>query len=149
MTDNAFPATYGLVMGPLVIDKLSEETQQMYRADATFRDWVHLYDQVMRAEKISSWAQWTPEQTAAYQAGDYVLFSRLRGYTEQEIEDFERHLDLIRTLDQTHEVDFCRQFIYEIQEAVRTPAFDEVEARILAMHHDALRQEAAGRARDL
>lgn len=136
-------------MRPLVIGDLSAETQQLYREDATFRDWLHLCDRVMRAEKISSWAQWTPVQTAAYQAGDYVLFSRLRGYTEQEIEDFERHLDLIRTLDQTHGVEFCRRFVFEIQEAVRTPAFDEVEARILAMHHDALRQQAADRARDL
>ena len=43
---------------------------------------------VMEADKTSDPKTWSKEERAAYNAGDYNKFSRLRGYTEGEIREF-------------------------------------------------------------
>lgn len=55
-----------------------------------------LQEKVAAAEKVSDPADWTPEMRAAYDAGDMETFSRLRGYTEEEIADFQ---ELMRRID--------------------------------------------------
>lgn len=55
-----------------------------------------LQKRVAAAEKVSDPADWTAAERAAYDAGDMVEFSRLRGYTEAEIADFQ---ELMRRID--------------------------------------------------
>ena len=78
------PATYGEVLVPLDVATLPEPLAVLYRDSALFRDWVHALDRTLRAEKVSSWTTWTAPERQAWDAGDTVAFSRLRGYTEAE-----------------------------------------------------------------
>lgn len=55
-----------------------------------------LQKKVAAAEKVSDPATWTAAERAAYDAGDMAEFSRLRGYTEEEIADFQ---ELMRRID--------------------------------------------------
>ena len=50
-----------------------------------------LQDRVLAAEKVSDPIDWTPEERAAYDAGDYEKFSRLRGYSDEEIADYQKY----------------------------------------------------------
>ena len=54
-----------------------------------------LEDITVRAEKPGYRADWTPEQQRLYDAGDWEAFSRSRGYTEAEIDDFRRFGELV------------------------------------------------------
>jgi quercetin dioxygenase-like cupin family protein len=51
--------------------------------------------QVISAEKPGFWSDWTPEQQALYSRGDWREFSRSRGYSEEEIADYARWLDMV------------------------------------------------------
>lgn len=53
-------------------------------------DW--LAQETGRKEKVSNPEDWTKAESAAYNAGDFNEFSRLRGYTESEIEEFNQWL---------------------------------------------------------
>ncbi len=46
------------------------------------------------AEKFSDPSTWTAEEKAAYDSGDWKTFSKLRGYTDEEMADFNRWLEL-------------------------------------------------------
>jgi hypothetical protein len=50
---------------------------------------------VIAAEKPGFWSDWTPKQRALYDSGDWQAFSRSRGYSEHEIAEFQRWLDMI------------------------------------------------------
>lgn len=87
------------------------------------KEWVHAADRVERAEKVSSWTQWTCEETAAYAAIDRRLFSRLRGYTEAEIGEFEHFMTLSNQLNiQMGDEDYCFAITFEIKKIVTTPS---------------------------
>lgn len=53
-------------------------------------DW--LAQETRRKEKVSNPEDWTKAESAAYNAKDFDEFSRLRGYTESEIEEFNQWL---------------------------------------------------------
>jgi len=57
---------------------------------------IELSNSVAAKEKESNPEDWTPEERAAYDSGDWKQFSRLRGYTEDEIAEFETYLDSIK-----------------------------------------------------
>lgn len=57
------------------------------------------------AEKESDPRDWTPEQKAAYESGDWRKFSELRGYTPQEIADYAEYMDLANALIDQYGVD--------------------------------------------
>ena len=120
------PATYGDVMGVLDVAALPPHLAELYRDSVLFRDWVHALDRTARAEKVSSWTTWTPAEREAYDAGDVVAFSRLRGYTEPEIADYLAYLELARRLDADHadDPDFTFCTMHDVLQTVRTPAFD-------------------------
>ena len=46
------PSTYGEVLKPLDLAVLTPDLAQIYRNDDQFREWVHVYDRVRRAEKF-------------------------------------------------------------------------------------------------
>ena len=129
------PATYGAVMRLLDLAALPRHLAELHRDNALFRDWVHALDRTARAEKVSSWTTWTPAERAAYDAGDVVAFSRLRGYTEPEIADYLAYLGLTQRLDAEHpdDPDFTFCAMHDVLQTVRTPAFDTVEARLEAL----------------
>ena len=135
-----FPATYGEVMAPLDVTRLPDDLRSLYECDAMFREWTHLSDKVRRAEKISCWTQWTPEQSAAYQANDIRLFSQLRGYTEAEIAAFERFMALGRELDARYGDAFCLDVEYLLGQLVETE-------RLRAINHALFRMSEAAMAR--
>jgi len=51
------------------------------------KKFVTLTEKVFAAEKIGFWSDWTEEQQKAFDSSDWELFSRLRGYSENEIND--------------------------------------------------------------
>lgn len=126
-----FPATYGAVMRPFQIDQLPADIQKLYADDPMFREWLDLADKTARAEKISSWTTWTAEEAAAYEAGDTVTFSRLRGYTEEEIADFQRFVALVSQLSIRYQADdFCIGVLYCHSVAFDMPAKAEIDAEL-------------------
>lgn len=131
-----FPATYGEVMAPLDHTCLPDDLRQLYASDHVFREWLDLADKVRRAEKISCWSQWTPEQHAAYEANDLLEFSRLRGYTEAEIADFTRFLSMTGELNEQHGEDFCMDVEFAVSQIVQTDA-------LLAIHQELFRMSEA------
>jgi len=50
---------------------------------------------IIAAEKYGFWSDWTEEQQELYKSRDWRAFSRSRGYTEQEIRDFEIWIELV------------------------------------------------------
>lgn len=90
---------YGDFMLPFDVQALPTEVRDVYAASALVREWMHLADLVMRAEMISSPSDWSLEEKAAYDAGDTLTFSRLRGYSEAEIAEFERFVALCGEVD--------------------------------------------------
>jgi hypothetical protein len=129
------PATYGEVLDPLDVARLPETLAALHRDSALFRDWVTALDRTMRAEKVSSWTTWTQAERRAWDAGDVVAFSRLRGYTEAEISDYLAYLELTRRLDAGHadDLDFTFCALHEVLQAVRTAAWDALDARLQAL----------------
>ena len=114
-------------MRPLDIKKLPEPLLTQYRDMPAVREWLHLMDRVRRAEKISSWAQWTPEEAIAYEVEDYRQFSQLRGYSESEIGEFLRFVQLSFELDcemaLLGESDFCAHAEWAVLKASGKAAF--------------------------
>lgn len=134
------PITYGEVMRPLVIAELHPVYQSLYVTNRNFREWVHLAESTMRAEKISSWTEWSAEEAAAYARGDTVGFSRLRGYTQPEIDNFLRFMELSRQLDveQGH-ADFSVGAHLELHQLMSTEEFERIE--------DILREQSSAASR--
>jgi len=129
------PATYGDVMNALDVAALPGHLAELYRDSSLFRDWVHALDRTARAEKVSSWTTWTAAEREAYDAGDVVAFSRLRGYSGSEIADYLAYLELTRRLDAEHpdDPDFTFCAMHDVLQTLRTPAFDAVDVRLEAL----------------
>lgn len=125
-----WPATYGEIMKPLDMSLLPSDLAALCQTDSLVREWIHLADSVRRAEKVSCWKDWTPEQRAAYDANDFRLFSRLRGYTEGEIAQFDRYLELVATLDARHGEGFCCDADFCLAQLVETPESRAVDREI-------------------
>lgn len=82
---------------PLDVDALP--LLKEHRDDPLIRRFAELSDRVDRAEKDSNPANWTPEEKRAYESGNHAEFSRLRGYTESEIADFNEFVKLAGEID--------------------------------------------------
>lgn len=128
-----FPATYGEVMNPLEITLLPHDLRALYESDPAFRELVQLSDRTRRAEKISCWTQWTPEQRIAYEAGDMLQFSRLRGYTEPEIADFSRFMALVSEVDSRFGEGFCQDVEYVLGQLVTTDQMRTINKELCRM----------------
>lgn len=86
------------------------------RADPDVMRYVQLHDRTLRAEKVSDPAAWAHAETEAYASGDWVKFSRLRGYTEAEIHDFQQYVDLSNNLLEKYSEDDVAWIGYTVQE---------------------------------
>lgn len=87
---------YGDIMRPLCVASL--QLSDDMRLDPEISQYIEVLDKTTRAEKVSDPDTWTREQREAYGRGDWQKFSRLRGYTEDEIHDFQKYLDLTYSL---------------------------------------------------
>lgn len=105
---------YGDFMQPLRISSL--ELSDQMKSDPEVLKYVELLDKTMRAEKVSDPDTWTAEESAAYGRGDWREFSRLRGYTTEEILDFQFHLELTRSLSAKYGEDDVCWIGYTLQE---------------------------------
>lgn len=105
-------STYGETMRPLDLNAL--ELEPAHRIDTDVIRFIELADRNSRAEKVSNPDDWTPAERAAYDSGDWKLFSRLRGYSESEIADFGEWLQLVAILDLRYGSDYSVSLSYAI-----------------------------------
>lgn len=131
---------YGDVMKPLVLTDLHPTLQAQLAASPKLLEFVKLADQVHRAEKITSFNDWTPEERHAYDSGDSVSFSRLRGYTEDEIQTFLHYLAVSQVLIDEMGEDEVASIEFEMQQATSTPEFEQVEDELRRMSRGAARR---------
>lgn len=113
-------------MRPLQVENLSPETQVLLKKQPRLAKWVALSDAVTRAEKVSSWRDWTAEQTAAYGKDDFRLFSRLRGYSDAECAEFGQYHVLTEELMLTMDELDLWDLHSELHLATRTPELEQI-----------------------
>lgn len=101
-------------MSPLCVSSLQLSGE--IRLDPDVTRYIEVLHRTTRAEKVSDPDTWTLEQRDAYSRGDWRNFSRLRGYTEDEISDFQDYLDLTYSLMATYGEDYVCWIGYMHQE---------------------------------
>lgn len=101
-------------MRPLCVASL--QLSDHMRLDPAVRKYIEVLDRTTRAEKVSDPDTWTREQRDAYGRGDWREFSRLRGYTDAEIDDFQMYLDLTYSLIAKYGEDDVSWIGYTLQE---------------------------------
>lgn len=109
---------YGEIMPPLSIDKLRARLPEEMLDDPDLDRFIGLIDSTQRAEIVSHHEMWTSEEKQAYQNGDWVAFSRLRGYNDAEIEEFQRYLEMASAFRKKYGEDDADTIIYEHQRQV-------------------------------
>jgi hypothetical protein len=105
---------YGDIMRPLCVSSL--QLSEEMRLDPEVTRYIYLLDRTMRAEKVSDPNTWAQEQRVAYDRDDWREFSRLRGYTEDEMHDFQTYLDLTYVLIEKYSEDEVCWIGYTLQE---------------------------------
>jgi hypothetical protein len=91
---------YGEVMKPLNIQQL--EIDGFLKQDPAILKFIDILDRTMRAERVSHFESWTLDERRVHDSGDWKEFSRLRGYTDLEIADFENYLVQFHSLLTKH-----------------------------------------------
>lgn len=86
-------------MAPQNIESVLDGLSGIDKSDPLIRRFIELDDATSRADTISSPDDWTPEQRCAYDSGDTSKFSRLRGYTEAEIKQFNEFMQAAHDVD--------------------------------------------------
>jgi hypothetical protein len=66
---------------------------------AAIDDFNRLQERVIGAEKVSDPADWSKAERAAYDSGNYEEFSRLRGYTKAEIDEWKQYQSYLKGTD--------------------------------------------------
>jgi hypothetical protein len=87
-----------------------------HRRDPLVLRFIELDDRTSRAEMISDPDAWSEDERAAYRAGDWQTFSRLRGYTTSEIADFADFLQAAGEIDAKYGLDTAASISYLVQE---------------------------------
>ena len=101
--------TYGETMKPLVMEDVLDEKDIQ---DPLLVAFVNATDKISRAEKISDPKDWTKEQKEAWQRKDWETFSRLRGYTENEIADYKNFLSIYKEVEKKYGQDYAAGISY-------------------------------------
>jgi len=89
------------VGGPAAPTKTAKPETPIKEAPAqSLKEWedkhIELSNSVAAKEKESNPEDWTPEENSAYESGDWKQFSKLRGYTEDEITEYQTYLDSVK-----------------------------------------------------
>lgn len=95
-------STYGESLGPLDKQEVLKHLSEVERLDPDVHDFIELTDKVNRAEKVSDPSTWTDQERAAYESGDWKEFSKLRGYTEEEITNYDNLLKVQQRLQERY-----------------------------------------------
>ena len=104
--------TYGETMKPLVMEDVLDEKDIQ---DPLLVDFVNATDKISRSEKISDPKDWTKEEKEAWQKKDWETFSRLRGYTEDEIADYKNFLNIYQEVEKKYGLDHAAGINYSHQ----------------------------------
>jgi hypothetical protein len=104
---------YGDCMRPLDVDELPLLAE--HRHDQLVLHFIELADRTARAEQISDPATWSADERAAYAAGDWRSFSRLRGYSATEIADFAEYLRAAGEVDAKYGPDMASSLSHLLQ----------------------------------
>jgi len=83
------------------------------RNDPEVSEFVQASRRASREEKHSDPSAWSAEERAAYDRGDVRAFSELRGYTESEIANYLKFVDLSNRLEAKYGSDFAPVLSYE------------------------------------
>jgi len=122
-----YPPTYGAVMRPLDLTQLAQSMQVLLSHRADILAWALLEEKTLAAEKISCPLDWNAEEKAAYESGDTVEFSRRRGYSEDEIDDFMRSMAITSALISEFGEEEVQAMHYEIRKACSTPQLELID----------------------
>lgn len=106
-TDEPLCSRYGDLMSPLDIGAISLLLSPDELNDKAVIRFLHLCDATSRAERISDPNSWSLEEREVYGSGDWQAFSRMRGYTEQEISEFGEFIALSNALDLKYGPDYA------------------------------------------
>jgi hypothetical protein len=77
----------------------ARSAKEVAERKATIDRFEALQRRVFSSEKVSNPADWTPAERAAFDAGEYEEFSRLRGYTEDEIAEWAEYQSFLEGTD--------------------------------------------------
>lgn len=105
-------------MPELDIDNLALTPE--HRADPLIVRFAQLCDRTTRAEKVSDPANWTPAERAADRSEDWETFSRLRGYTEEEIADFRAYLEAAAGVATKYGIDTACSIAHLVQSQIES-----------------------------
>ena len=83
-------------------------------------EWIKEASIAGKAEKASDPSTWTTAQRAAYDAGDWRTFSSLRGYTPDEIAQFEKYMMLSEKIAKKYEQDGVSLFDPDLEKFLKT-----------------------------
>ncbi|MEK0411876.1 MAG: hypothetical protein RJA03_389 [Pseudomonadota bacterium] len=78
---------------------IEEAPDDVVIKDPDVIEFLKYQDITRKAEKVSDPNTWTAEQKAAYASKDYETFSRLRGYSESEIADYNKYQKLYKIIE--------------------------------------------------
>lgn len=87
---------HGSKMKPLNRKQVLSILNKQQAADSRVKDFIALTDKTMRAERISDPATWSQGERDAHESGDANLFSKLRGYSDEEISAFNQMMQASR-----------------------------------------------------
>lgn len=102
----------GIKAPPIDPAKLAEDELSWIEENAAGADTEVIAEMLARSrlasaqEKQSDPVDWSDEETKAYRAGNTRRFSELRGYTQDEIENHERYIELANGLIEKYGTDF-------------------------------------------
>ena len=98
------------ILDPDLMEWLSPEQ----RSDPDIFSFIGHSRQASREEKASDPSDWSREQRAAHDSGDWRRFSELRGYSAAEIANFTEYLRLAYLLIDRYGEDFTCCLDYEV-----------------------------------
>jgi hypothetical protein len=87
-------------------------------ADPLTQEFMEFSRITANAEKIGDPDDWTPLQRQLWAEGDWEAFSRSRGYTEAEISDFRKFLDLSGQVERKYGTEFAAGMAHEAESSV-------------------------------
>lgn len=82
--------------------------------DPDVHSFVYRLRRAHTEEKQSNPTDWSSAERAAYGSGDWREFSRLRGYTIEEIDNFGEYVRLAKLLDARYGADFAISIDFDI-----------------------------------
>jgi hypothetical protein len=82
------------------------------KEDPLFKEAVNVFTKVHFDEKTSDPKNWTKEENAAWDSKDWKKFSRIRGYTEEEISNYQRSIELADKLDSKYGEGYSQELVH-------------------------------------